>query len=435
MTDLATFIRTSKLVDTHEHLPREIYYTEWRPDVLADLFGSYTNNDLIAAGATAVAAQRVADRNDPDVQSRFAGIKDAWSQCRHTGYGQATRLTARLAYGIEDITEQSLVDAHERHSARNFRGERLRLLRDVARLDHAQIDLFDWETTPDHIDAGFFFYDLSARTFANGELQFEDLERELGASVVDLRGLLLAIEHLFERRGPMAIAVKTQHAYDRTLAWSTRTDTEAATALELIRSGNSSQAARLCIGDWCLDHVVRIASIYKLPIKIHTGYLARNSYMQIHNTRVGLLCPLLARHPEARFVLMHIASGHEHELLAIAKHYPNVYVDLCWAWSINPRTTGRFVCDYLHQVPTNRLFAFGGDTFTPTAAIAYAYQAREGLLRALTSEVKDHTLSESEAISIAGRFMRENQHEAFDLIGRQRLMAFPSEAQSVKDSV
>jgi uncharacterized protein len=48
----------------------------------------------------------------------------------------------------------------------------------------------------------------------------------------------------------------------------------------------------------------------------------------------GNLCPLLARYPDARFVLMHIAYPYSDELVSIAKHYPNVWVDLCWAWSV-----------------------------------------------------------------------------------------------------
>ena len=33
---------------------------------------------------------------------------------------------------------------------------------------------------------------------------------------------------------------------------------------------------------------------------------------------------------------MHIAYPYSDELVALAKHYPNVYVDMCWAWSIDP---------------------------------------------------------------------------------------------------
>lgn len=120
-----------------------------------------------------------------------------------------------------------------------------------------------------------------------------------------------------------------------------------------------------------------------------------------------------------------MAAGHEHELLAIAKHYPNVYVDLCWAWAISPRAAGRFVQDYIHMAPINRLFAFGGDTTTPTTCVAFAHQARNGLAFALSSEVRAGNITENDAIAIADRLMRLNQRAAFDIEGRSRAAAAP----------
>lgn len=55
----------------------------------------------------------------------------------------------------------------------------------------------------------------------------------------------------------------------------------------------------------------------------------------------------------------------------------------------------------IHAVPINKLFAFGGDTNWPAAALAYSWQARTWLGRALAAEVKEGLLSESQAIEVA----------------------------------
>lgn len=110
---------------------------------------------------------------------------------------------------------------------------------------------------------------------------------------------------------------------------------------------------------------------------------------------------------------MHIAYPYSNELIALAKHYPNVYVDLCWAWSIDPYSTTDFVRRYIHTVPANKLFVFGGDTFWPTAAVAYAQQACAGLTRALQAEIDAQWLAEPAAIDLARRFMQENQYSCF----------------------
>ena len=126
---------------------------------------------------------------------------------------------------------------------------------------------------------------------------------------------------------------------------------------------------------------------------------------------------IMARYPQARFVLMHIAYPYTNELVALAKHYPNVYVDMCWAWSIDPSTACDFVRRMIHAVPANKLFVFGGDSFWPNASVAYAIQARRWLTRALQAEVDDGLLTEQQAIAFATRIMRTNQEECFDLEG------------------
>jgi predicted TIM-barrel fold metal-dependent hydrolase len=135
--------------------------------------------------------------------------------------------------------------------------------------------------------------------------------------------------------------------------------------------------------------------------------------MPVDRIPAGHLAPLLARYPAARFVLMHIAYPYSDELVALAKHYPNVYADLCWAWSIDPFSASLFVRRFIHAVPANKLFIFGGDTFWPTAAVAYAHQARHWLTRTLQAEVDEGLLREAEAMALASRFMRENQYACF----------------------
>jgi predicted TIM-barrel fold metal-dependent hydrolase len=137
--------------------------------------------------------------------------------------------------------------------------------------------------------------------------------------------------------------------------------------------------------------------------------------MPVDYIRSGNLCSLLAKYLDARFVLMHIAYPYSQELLALAKHYPNVYVDLCWAWSIDPYSASDFVRRYIHAAPANKLFIFGGDTFWPMGAVAYAYQARQWLTRALEAEVQERLLTEVQAIGLAQRFLRENQYLCFHI--------------------
>jgi len=436
-TDLVVEINSLALVDTHEHLVTEDQWagdnggliermTEagrpaWgdpNPDILQDLFMNYVPADLEVAGATKEALERLFDPAAGDIESRFAGIRKAWEATQFTGYGEAVRLIAREVYGLEAITSAGLEAAQRKLEELRQPGQRLRLLSDVAGLDHVQIDDFRWACEPDESGPDFFLYDLSWAGFANGDVEVEDVQRETGIEVSTIEDLREALAAIFRRYARCAVAVKAQHAYQRTLRWQERTDEEAANALSVVLAGGEvEEATRLALGDWCWARGVELAIEHNLPFKLHTGHHAGTGSMPIDWVRAGNLCPLLARYPEARFVLMHTSYPYTDELVSIAKHYPNVWVDLCWAWSIDPYTSADFVRRFLHAVPSNKLFAFGGDTFWPTSAVAYSVQARRGLRRALEAEIVDGNLTERDAIAIARQLMHDNQYGCFDIEG------------------
>jgi hypothetical protein len=233
------------------------------------------------------------------------------------------------------------------------------------------------------------------------------------------------MQGIFEKYAACAVAVKAQHAYNRTLQWHERTDADAATALETVLNlGNKAPLeAQLCLGDWGWARGVELAIAHNLPFKLHTGYYAGNDRMPVDRIKGGNLCSLLARYLDCRFVLMHIAYPYNDEVVALAKHYRNVWVDLCWAWSIDPFSSADFVRRFIHAAPANKLFAFGGDTGWPTSSAAYAVQARRWLNRALQAEIDDGLLKEKEACELASRFMGQNQQACFDLVGTRQAIA------------
>lgn len=418
MTDLAQHIQQTSLIDTHEHLRSEQEYVENGPDVLADLFGNYVPADLITAGASPQAVNALLDSKNPDIAARWNGVKEAWSHCQFTGYGEAVRLIAQDVYGMEEITLAGIEAGAEINRQRRQPGERLRILRDEGSLDHVQIDDFAWACLPDQSGVDFFLYDLSWATFCNGTFSAASLHRETGCEVHDLNSLRQAMAALFAKYGPNAIAVKTQHAYERTLLWHERSESDVAPVLARhLRGATLTEHERLCLGDWCLARGVELSIEYNLPFKIHTGYYAGNDRMPVERIKPGNLCRLLARNLDAKFVLMHIAYPYDPEVAAIAKHFRNVYVDLCWAWSIDPYSAGDFVRRFVHTVPINKLFVFGGDTGWPSASVAYAKQARRWLTRALQAEIDDGLLTEAQAIRLATRLMRDNQRDCFDIDG------------------
>ncbi|MDE0140032.1 MAG: amidohydrolase family protein [Caldilineaceae bacterium] len=423
-TDIAAVIQQTPLVDTHEHMRFEADYLDERPDILCQLFQNYVHADLFVAGASQEALDSLFDPSDPDVAARFAPIQEAWARVQHTGYGEAVRIIARDLYGIDELTPESIAAAQEKNAALIQPGERLRLLGDEANLDHIQTDAKSMTVLPDMSGPDFFFYDISWVDFCSGRPNHEEIAEHTGLEVSDLHSLKRVMETIFAKSFSPAIAVKSQHAYNRTLRWEERSDAEAAKALDIyLRDGEGlDEAARLCLGDWCWARGVELCIDHDLPMKIHTGYYAGHSRMPVDYIRSGNLCPLLAKYPDARFVLMHIAYPYTEELVALAKHYPNVYADLCWAWSINPYSSMEFVRRFIHAAPANKLFLFGGDTGYPGAALAYAKQARNWFTRVMQDEISDGLLTEAQAIDLSRRYMRDNQYECFRVKAKKQIL-------------
>ena len=417
-TNLDGHIQNIRLVDTHEHLQKEDGWLQSQPDILQDLFTNYVPADLHTAGATAEALRNLTDKSNPDLVQRFEAIQPAWETTQFTGYGEAVRLIAKSVYGIDELTSDSLIENQHKTLELCRAGERYRLLSEVANLDHVQTDDFCWPCLPDCSGPDFFLYDLSWAGFCNGQVDTQAIQTEVGIGVNDLNGLSQAMEAIFEKYAPVAVAVKSQHAYNRTLNWSARTEDEAGHALDLILRKPADQidtATRLCLGDWAWARGLELATQYRLPFKIHTGYYAGNDRMPVSRISAGNMCELLAAYPQAKFVLMHIAYPYNNELVALAKHYRNVWVDLCWAWSIDPYSSRDFLRRFIHTVPINKLFAFGGDTQWPSSALAYAIQARREIGKALTAEINEGYLTEKQAMTIADKIMHDNQYDCFDL--------------------
>ena len=86
-------------------------------------------------------------------------------------------------------------------------GGRYNLLREVANLDHIQTDDSSWPCDPDESGPDFFLYDLSWAGFCSGHIDQEAIAEDTGIAVVDLDSLQRAMEAIFEKHAPCAIAV------------------------------------------------------------------------------------------------------------------------------------------------------------------------------------------------------------------------------------
>jgi predicted TIM-barrel fold metal-dependent hydrolase len=168
-----------------------------------------------------------------------------------------------------------------------------------------------------------------------------------------------------------------------------------------------------------MRYCIARAGEHRLPVKLHCGYYAGNDRIPLSRVRRNAadLCPLFVDFPNVTFVLMHIGYPYQDEYIALAKHYRNAVVDLCWAWIINPLATVRFVKEFLVAAPANKLLTFGGDYATVENVVGHAAIAHRGLGQALSELVDDGLLTESDALDLVEPLMRGNARELFPIFG------------------
>jgi hypothetical protein len=415
--ELWSVIDAIRLIDTHEHLEEEEARLA-RPIDFSALFSPHAACDLVSAGMAAPEVARfLAPETGPEEKWRL--IAPYWPLVRFTGYAQALQRAARDLYEISELSSQTHTALTEAMRQANRPGVHHRFLHEKAGIDLCLIHALDGPGVVfrERSEGRLFRQDLAVDAFLANALPVEELARQSGLTISSLRELLRVIDWCYARYGDRAVAIATRCAHWRTLRFDDVSQGQAETLFErgyVAQEGLSSSETK-ALQDFFFHYCIQRAGDYRLPVKIHTGYPGGNNRVDMTRIRATDLVPLFRKYPQARFVLLHMGYPYQHEVLALAKHFSNVYVDLSASWALDGDATRRFVLQWLAVAPINKLFTFGGSAFSAEIAYGHSRLAREGLCRAFTEALGEGLLSQREAAEIASRFLRENAWAAFRL--------------------
>ena len=117
------------------------------------------------------------------------------------------------------------------------------------------------------------------------------------------------------------------------------------------------------------------------------------------------------KYPGVKFDLFHIEYPYTGVTAALAKTYPNVYVDMCWAHIISPVSARNALSDFLDSVPYNKIMGFGGDYSIVDAIYGHLKMARENTAKVLEEKISEKTITLSQAMKIAERILHGNPKE------------------------
>lgn len=430
-SDLAAAVAGTKFVDTHEHLVEEERRTQWKPIGLlpcndwALLFSHYLNSDLRSAGMSQAAHDEFLS---PDVPAgrKWSLLEPFWKAVRNTGYGRALRVSVRQLYGIAELDAASVPRLDVAYRELVKPGFYRKVLQEVAGLESCQVNSLEAPFMESR-QPRLLMQDLSLFAFSPyGGRGWTWMTDGDGRKAGDLAGYHRVIDSWIARYAPYAVAAKSQVAYARRLNFADVPAEQAeAPFLKLLNQETVSEEERQRVDDHLFWYGVRKATAAGLPVKLHTGYYAGQNSMPLGRVQQNPsdLAEVLRRAPDTTFVIMHIGYPYQEEMIALAKHFTNAVIDLCWAWIINPVASETFVRHYLAAAPANKLLTFGGDYIPVELVVGHAAIARQGLTAALTGLVAQDWVSRVEAVELVEPLMRGNARRIFRLDEKERALA------------
>jgi predicted TIM-barrel fold metal-dependent hydrolase len=212
--------------------------------------------------------------------------------------------------------------------------------------------------------------------------------------------------------------VKSQNAYSRDIDYEDLPVEQAEPVFtKRLSSNNLNSTERKLLEDHLFWYSVKAATKANLPVKLHTGYYAGQNGMPLSRLiknpdSATCLCRTA---PDTRFIFMHICYPYYEEILSVAKHYTNAYIDMCWSWIINPIAAKDFLKKYLVTAPANKILTFGGDYIPVEPVLGHAVVARRGIALALSELVEEGWLSLDRAVELTNMIMHENARKIFNL--------------------
>ena len=220
-------------------------------------------------------------------------------------------------------------------------------------------------------------------------------------------------------KGAGAVAFKDQSAYTRSIVYGNPTKAQAEEVFNWFmndprRSAPYPDGAKP-LDDYLFHEFMRMARDMDLPVQIHTGHMGgiRND---IAKTNAVGLRSIIELHPDVRFDIFHANWPYSGELLFMAKNYPNVTIDFCWANIIDPIYCQNMFKQALSSVPHGKIHGYGSD-FSGQADRAWAHAsiARDNIAIAISDMVQMEYLGLDEAKQVGYDWLFGNANEFFKL--------------------
>ena len=419
---LREYIATIPIIDCHDHT---LTCPPKPTNPLAAIFDYYIRSDIISALGTKAVEDILNNLDKIPLEESWPIIEPAWKRTKYSGYGLVVRKTIKEFYGEGDLT----LDGLRRMQSRLIDISDEKVFDSILEKAKIVVRLEDnWVNTKDFIQdkvklppRGRQVISLPGLHAIKNAAEVQNIGNIVDRTITSLGEYLDACRLIFDgMKHAGAVAFKDQSAYERTLEYGNPTHAQAEEVFNWMMEDPRRSAAypdgNKPLDDFLFHEFMRMARDLDMPVQIHTGHMAgiRN---EITKTNAAGLTRVLELHRDTRFDLFHANWPYGGEILFLAKNYPNVSLDFCWAHMIDPIYIQSLMKQAVSSVPHGKIHGYGTDMGgeSITNAWAHADLARDNIAMALTDLMDIDYLDMDDAKEIASDWLFNNPNRFFKL--------------------
>ena len=396
---------TMKIIDTHEHLHPYKHYLGDSPDILCDYFSHYITADLRAAGMPESDIDKICNYKT-DIKERFKILEPYLEYVKNTSYYRSLVIATSKLYNIADITRDTIEELNEKFKALNKKDNYIHyIMKELCNIETSINDCWngDLKSVTTEVFTPVWHPDSYIEI---------DAELKLGCDTLG-EYCEKYKNHFVKQLNDGMRSLKCALAYWRTLYFE---DTDYKTANELFIKCDpkSEEGVPKKLQDYMMHYVLKVADENNFVIQIHTG-LQEGMGHNLEDSNPMLLKNLFGKYPNLTFDLFHIGYPYNREIITLAKYYPNVYIDMCWAHIISPYASREFLNEALDVLPYNKIFGFGGDYVFYDGVVGHLTMAKQNICEVLADKVKRKDIDIELAEKILSAVLYDNAKRAFKL--------------------
>jgi len=420
--ELNKFADQIKVINTHEHQHRPEEYGDLTIRFFHLLHSAYLMQDVESAGAVRL---DMGPLDSLDEQKQWKMFKENLNYTRATSYyGHFVKGFQKL-YDFNDdfFTETNLpvLSAQVKANYSDYDAWFDKAFK-KAGFDLMFLDQY-WKSFNTTLDERYYalvfhinplVYQASNKPGSGDEpgSVYKNAEEE-GFIIKSLDDYLIYCDHRFKVNiEHKAVCLKNSMAYGRMLYYED-ISYEEAHKLYKKPSKHLSADEKKKLQDFLFHWIIKKSIEHDLPIQIHTGFLAGNHGM-LYDTYPLHLNNLFEKYDKAKFVLFHGGYPWTGEYAAMAKTFPNVYLDLVWLPQISMQRAIIALDEMLDCVPYNKFF-WGGDCAFIEESTGSLEYGKDVVAKVLAARIKRGMLTEEIAKDIITRIFRKNAIEFFQL--------------------